>query len=316
MRRSVTVLALVVVAGVATGGVLACGAPAQLAKHCPRHKCPPPPPASASCGTKTGPPATYAHVIWIWMENHSYSQIIGSSAAPFINALARSCGLATNYTAVAHPSLPNYIAATSGSTWGISDDNPPSSHPLAVASIFQQAASAGSYEESMPSNCDLTSSGTYAVKHNPEAYYTTIRSACATNDVPLGTRSGGAFLAALQSDTLPAFSFVTPNLCDDMHDCSVQTGDAWLRSWIPAIVASPSYQAGKTVVFLTWDEDDGGSGNHVATVVVSPYTKPGTTSGTAFTHYSLLRTTEQLLGIATYLGNAASAASMRSAFGL
>jgi phosphatidylinositol-3-phosphatase len=109
---------------------------------------------------------------------------------------------------------------------------------------------------------------------------------------------------------------VTPNLCNDMHDCSVQTGDAWLQSWVPKITASPSYRAGNTVVFITWDEDDGHSGNHVATVVVSPYTTPGTRSATAFTHYSLLRTAEQLLGITTFLGNAASATGMRSAFGL
>jgi hypothetical protein len=297
---------------VATSG----GAPGKP-KPC-HHNCPPPPPPppSADCGTRTGPPATYAHVIWIWMENHSYSEIIGSSAAPYINSLASGCGLATNYTAVTHPSLPNYIAATSGDTWGIADDNPPSSHPLAVNSIFQQAGSAGSYEESMPSNCDLTSSGTYAVKHNPEAYYTNIRTACAADNVPMGTTSSGSFATALSSGNLPKFSFVTPNLCNDMHDCSVQTGDAWLQSWVPKITAGASYQSGNTVIFITWDEDDSSSGNHIATIVVSPYTTPGTRSGTAFTHYSLLHTTEQLLGITTFLGNAAGAASMRAAFGL
>ena len=301
--------ALTVVATTAGAG------PPHSPKSC-HHKCPPPPPPSTDCGTKTAPPATYAHVIWIWMENHSYSEIIGSSAAPYINSLASGCGLATNYTAVTHPSLPNYIAATSGDTWGIADDNPPSSHPLAVAGIFQQAGSAGSYEESMPSNCDLTSSGTYAVKHNPEAYYTNIRAACAADNVPMGTTSSGAFATALSSGNLPTFSFVTPNLCNDMHDCSVQTGDAWLQSWVPKITASASYQSGNTAIFITWDEDDSSSGNHVATIVVSPYTTPGTRSAAAFTHYSLLRTTEQLLGITTYLGNAASAASMRAAFGL
>ena len=168
----------------------------------------------------------------------------------------------------------------------------------------------------MPSNCDLTSSGTYAVKHNPETYYTRIRTACGSDNVPLGTTSSGAFLGALNAGTLPAFSFVTPNLCNDMHDCSVATGDAWLQSWVPKITASPSYQAGYTVLFVTWDEDDSSSGNRVATLVVSPYTPAGTTSSVAFTHYSLLRTTEDLLGISTHLGAAGSASSMRSAFGL
>jgi phospholipase C len=272
--------------------------------------------AGVRCGTAQSARTTYRHVIWIWMENHPYDEVIGSSQAPYTNRLAAACGLATNYHNITHPSLPNYIAATSGNTWGIADDNPPSSHPLAVNSIFQQAGSAGSYQESMPSNCDLTSSGTYAVKHNPEAYYTNIRAACAADNVPIGTTSSGAFATALNNGNLPKFSFVTPNLCNDMHDCSVQTGDAWLQSWVPKITASPSYQAGNTVIFITWDEDDSASGNHVATVAISPYTGPGTRSAIAFTHYSLLRTTEQLLGITTFLGNEASAASMRPAFGL
>ena len=272
--------------------------------------------AGNGCGIKSRPPATFAHVIWIWMENHSYRQIIGSSSAPYINSLARSCGLATNYTAITHPSLPNYIAATSGETWAIIDDNSPSSHPLRVDSIFQQARSAGSYEESMPSHCALTGSGAYAVKHNPEAYYTLMRAACRANDVPLGTSASGALLTALNTGTLPAFSFVTPNLCNDTHDCSIQGGDAWLRSWVPRITESATYRAGRTVLFITWDEDDGSDGNHVATIIVSPYTKPGTTSATSFTHYSLLRTTEELLGIPAHLRLAAQAPSMRSAFGL
>jgi phosphatidylinositol-3-phosphatase len=305
-------LAVVLVAALL---VTACAgvAPAHSGKPCQR-KCPPRP--AAGCGVKAAPPATFAHVIWIWMENHAYDEIIGSSAAPYINSLAQRCGLATNYTAITHPSLPNYIAATSGDTWGITDDNPPPFHPLPVSSIFQQAGSAGSYEESMPTNCDLSDSGPYAVRHNPETYYSNIRSTCNADNVPMGSTSNGAFSAALATGSLPRFSFVTPNVCNDTHDCSVHTGDAWLQSWVPKIVASASYRAGDTVLFITWDEDDGSSGNHVATIVVSPYTTPGTQIARAFTHYSLLRTTEELLGITTFLGNAASASSMRSAFGL
>ena len=250
------------------------------------------------------------------MENRSFDQIIGSPSAPFINALARTCGLATNYRAVAHPSLPNYIAATSGGTWGIGDDGPPAAHPLAVASIFEQARSARSYEESMPVNCAAASSGDYAVKHNPEAYYTRIRNACSANDVPLGTPSAGALAQALTTSALPAFAFVTPNLCNDMHDCPTASGDAGSRAGSRRSPRSPAYRAGDTVVFITWDENDGANGNQVATIVVSPSTRPGTRSREAFTHYSLLRTTEELLGIRAHLGLATGAASMRTAFNL
>jgi phospholipase C len=305
------VVAALFVAAVVLVVLPAAASSRSIAKPC-RKSCTPAP----ACGLRTGPPATYAHVIWIWMENHSYGEIVGSSAAPYINALAQGCGLATDYAAVTHPSLPNYIAATSGGTQGITDDAAPASHPLSAVSLFEQAAPAGSYQESMPSNCLLTSSGTYAVKHNPEAYFTGVRTACATDNLPMGTTSSGAFLAALNGDALPRFSFVTPNLCNDMHDCSVTTGDNWLKAWVPKILASPSYKAGNTVLVLTWDEDDNSAGNRIPLIVVSPYTVPGTRTAVAFTHYSLLRTTEQLLGITTFLGNAATAASMRSAFGL
>jgi phosphatidylinositol-3-phosphatase len=132
----------------------------------------------------------------------------------------------------------------------------------------------------------------------------------------MGTTTGGAFLNDLNNNTLPAFSFVTPDMCNDTHDCSVATGDSWLQSRVPKIAASPAYQSGNTALFITWDEDDLSASNHVAMLVVSPYTPTGTQSASAYNHYSLLRTTEEMLGIKTFLGNAATAASMRASFGL
>jgi chitodextrinase len=273
-------------------------------------------PTSGPCGSVTTPPATFQHVVWIVMENKTYTEIIGSPNAPYINSVASKCGLATNFFAETHPSLPNYIAMTSGSPQGITDDSDPSSHPLAVPSIFSQLGLGGwrSLEESMPSNCLLSNSGLYAVRHNPAAYYTTIAAQCALQDVPLND----------PPDLSAAFTFITPNLCNDMHSCptasdvatEVKNGDQWLSTWLPKIFASSEYQSGSTVVFLTWDEDDFSADQHIATLVMSPSTPAGTTSGTRFDHYSLLRTTEELLGIGNYLGNAASATSMRSAFNL
>ena len=91
----------------------------------------------------------------------------------------------------------------------------------------------------------------------------------------MGTTDGGNFLTDLTNGTLPAFSFVTPDLCNDTHDCPVATGDAWLQSWFAKILASPTYLAGRTVVFLVWDEDDGSASNHVPLIVVSPSTPAG-----------------------------------------
>ena len=267
---------------------------------------PPPPPPSGPCGWGTRP-ATWQHVVWIVFENKTYGSIIGSSSAPYINSIANQCGLATNFFAESHPSLPNYIAMTSGSTQGITDDSGPSSHQLNVPSIFSQLGSSWrSLEESMPSNCARSDSGNYAVRHNPAVYYTNISSQCAAQDVPLGSTP----------DISAAFTFITPNLCNDMHDCSVSTGDNWLSSFLPKILNSAQYQAGSTAVFITWDEDDFSSNQHIATIVVSPSTAPGTTGGATYNHYAMLRTTEEMLGLTTFIGNAATAPSMRSAFGL
>ncbi|HZO96920.1 MAG TPA: alkaline phosphatase family protein [Gaiellaceae bacterium] len=251
-------------------------------------------------------------MVWIWMENKPFGAVIGSAAAPFENELAAACGLATGYRGIAHPSLPNYVAATSGSTQGIADDGPPAAHPLEVASIYSQLRAAGrswrDYEEGAPGPCPLASGGAYAVRHDPAPYYSGIRADCALWDVPMGTTAGGSFLADLDAGTLPAFAFVTPDLCHGTHDCPVATGDAWLQAWFAKILASPAYQAGDTVVFLTWDEDDGSAANHVPLIVVSPSTVPGTRSPLPADHYALLKTTEQLLGL-TPLGHAADPAT-------
>jgi phosphatidylinositol-3-phosphatase len=264
-------------------------------------------------------PKTYDHVIWIWFENKA--PIVGSPSAPYFTSIAGQCGLAANYHGVTHPSLPNYLAATGGSTFAIVDDDPPSSHPITAASIFSQVRASGrqwrSYEESMPANCALGSSGAYAVKHNPAAYYLGIRTDCSSWDVPMGTTSSGAFRTALNAGTLPAFSFVTPNMCNDMHDCSVATGDAWLKAWMARILGSAVYGAGRTAVVITFDEGvTTDLTNAVSTIVVAPSVRRGTRSGTWFNHYSLLRTTEEMLGLPAMLGKASTAASMRSAFHL
>jgi hypothetical protein len=254
------------------------------------------------------------HVVWIWMENKPLSAVMGSSSAPYENALARQCGGAANYHGITHPSLPNYLAATGGSTFGVTDDGGPSTHRIASASIFSQLDNAGKswhgYMESMPQNCATSASRPYAVKHNPAAYYTTLRASCARNDVPLE----GNLQHDIDTGALPSFSFITPNLCNDTHDCPVSTGDHWLSEWIPRILDGSNYRSGDTVVVLTWDEGTG-SNNQIPTVVVAPKVKPGMQVTSRLDHYGLLRGTEELLGLPP-LGKAATATSFATAFGL
>jgi phospholipase C len=277
------------------------------------------------CGTLALTSTKYTHVVWVWMENHSYGEIIGASEAPYINSLAGQCGLAINYHNISHPSLPNYIAATSGLPLAdlerFSSDCKPSRRCRTTAtSIFTQVPSWRAYQESMPRNCDHRNRHGYAVRHNPPPYYAALVE-CSAKDVPYTQLA-----LDLSNHTLPAFSFITPNLIDDMHDGTIGQGDAWLQSNLPAILGSSEYESGEVVVLLTWDEGEGGihnecatntsdEGCHVATLVISPSTASGTKSPLLLNHYSLLRDTEQLLGVPP-LGEAAGANSMLAAFNL
>ena len=312
---AVVLYALVALAGVAVSTSFA----SVAAGASPR------PAVSGPCGTMPLSATHYSHVIWVWMENHSYGKIIGSAKAPYINSVADECGLATNYHNISHPSLPNYVSATSGLSYsGInqfdSDCNPAPACSTSAPSIFGQGETWRAYEESMRPNCASADSGEYAVRHNPPPYFTTI-SGCSKDDVRYTQLSSD-----LAAGTLPAFSFVTPNLIDDMHDGTVADGDTWLSKNLPAIFASSEYRAGSVALFVTWDEGEGGTSNkcatnttdvgcHVATLVVSPSTASGTRSGKLFNHWSLLATAEKLLKLPE-LGRATSSANMLKAFNL
>ncbi len=270
----------------------------------------PTPGGNPYCGTATGTPAT-SKLLVIFEENKGFSAILPDTGfTPNIQSYANACGLLTNYFALTHMSLSNYMEATSGLSYGFSPwaDNcsPSSTCSTANDNIFNQVGPSGwkSYQESMPSNCYLGSSGAYTPRHNPALYYTNIDGgslgggSCAVNDVPLGSTTGGRLLDDVNAGTLPAYSLVTPNLQNDMHDGTVAQGDAWLATWIPLITGGQDYQAGRLTVVITWDEG-GGSGDtpsQVATILMSPYIVPGTTSGMYFNHYTLFNLAQQIAG--------------------
>lgn len=296
--------------------------------------------ATSPCGSLTTAP-TYKHVIVVMMENNSYGNIVGSSSAPYINSLTKECGVASNYHNISHASLDNYIGMTDGMTnsqlSGFDGDCLPSSScEVTTTNLFNQLTSPltwRSYAESMPSNCDKSDSGQYAPKHNPAVYFTDLKT-CSTRDVPLGTTTKSRLLTAFGSETTaPSFSFVTPNLCDDMHGnigCpsnEIQAGDTWLSTWLPLITGTTVYKANDTVIFLTWDEGSGGTigencasnttdqSCHVLFVAIAPSVKAGTVDSALTSHYSMLKTIEQLLG-RSQLGLAKSAASLKAPFNL
>jgi hypothetical protein len=273
------------------------------------------------CGTKSGPPTT-TKVMVVYEENTDASSIYGSPDTPNINKYAADCGSAQNYRALTHPSLPNYMASTSGVSYAsdpwTSDCDPGGSCLTGNDNIFHQVGTSGwkAYAESMSSNCQTGSSDPYAAKHNPAVYYTDVSAQCRTNDVPMGSTSSGALHDDVVGGTLPTFSTVTPNLNNDMHDGSAQQADAWLAGWIPQITAGPDYKAGRLTVIIVWDEGsgDGNAASTVAMIAMSPYIVPGTKSSTYFTHYSLLKAAEDVASVPE-LGEATSANNLRTAFG-
>lgn len=284
------------------------------------------------CGSLTGTTPHITKVLWIFMENQSYgtgsNQIPGNPSAPYIdNTLIGHCGSTSNYHSASHPSQPNYLAATSGSTQGWNTDT---LSYFNVPSIFSQTdPSWRSYEEFMPTGCDRvwqtgnsTSHQYYVAKHNPASSYSALpvgaptSGDCPQYDEPLGTNTSGPLITDINAGALPTFGFITPGLCDDMHlvptgDTScpnpVASGDAWLARWIPILTSGPDYTSGNLVVDIAWDEGRGGTGGEncvtsntqdciVPNIVISPYTQH-VVSGTDFSHYSLLKMTETLLGL-------------------
>jgi phospholipase C len=250
------------------------------------------------------------HVIVIMEENQPYSSIAGSSQAPYENQLAASYALMSNYYAVAHPSLPNYLAITGGSTFGITADCNPSVCSITQANIVNLLNAKGlswkGYFESMTQPCSTAETKLYDPDHNPFVYYTQISgnpTYCNTHVVSYEDPANG-FLYDLNHNSLPNFSFIVPNQCDDGHDTSldnpscsnpngVNAADSWLATLVPKIIGSPYFFS--TIIFIVYDEATPySSPNHVFCLLVSPVAKEGYISTVRYNHYSLLSTIEAI----------------------
>lgn len=268
------------------------------------------------------------HVIVIVMENKEYGSIIGNSSAPYQNYLASHYASAANYYAIAHPSLPNYLAMVGGNTFGMASDCQPAQCSVAASNLASLLNASSltwkEYAESMPANCSQTVSpdGLYAPKHNPFVYFQGITgnggsgptsSYCKSHVV-----SFDQFWRDLGAGDLPNFSFITPNMCDDAHDCPISTGDGWLSTVVPRIINSTSFSS--TALFITYDEGStnagfgSNAGGKVLCVMVSPYAVPGYASQVQYSHYSLLATIETLLKVGNLGRNDAAASPMTDLF--
>ena len=246
------------------------------------------------------------------MENQEITDVIGNPAAPYLNGLATSNALGTQVYAVTHPSLPNYLALAGGSTFGITDDC--TTCYVSAPNLADQIEAGGktwkAYLEGMPSPCFVGDSYPYMQKHNPWIYFNDIRTnatRCAADVVPYSQLSSD-----LANNTVPNFVWITPDMCSDMHDCSITTGDAWLKQQVPAILNSAAYKNGGAL-FITWDESEGGD-VPIGFIALSPLIKPGYTSQVALNHSSTLRSIEEIFGVTPMLGGAASATDLGDLF--
>ena len=209
-------------------------------------------------------------VLVVVEENHAAASAL--QEMPYLADLADQFGQTSEYRAITHPSLPNYLAIAGGSTFGVTDDRAPASHPITQPSVFDEAVTAGrtarTYAEAMSQSCALTADGRYAVKHNPWAYFSSAasRSSCQQFDVPAGTPVQGALHDDVLAGALPTIGLLIPDLCNDGHDCSLQVADDWLRQWLPFVMQGPDYRSGRLAIVVTFDEDDGTAGNVVLTI--------------------------------------------------
>jgi acid phosphatase len=242
----------------------------------------------------------FDHIVLIVLENRSYDQVIGNPLMPNLNALAQKYVQLSNYYAVSHPSVPNYIALMSGGTQGITSD---------CTTCFVNQKNLGdlistsgrtwkAYEEDMPSPCFIGDSKLYVQKHDPLIYFDSIRLnnvVCDNSIVPLTQLDSD-----LANKQLPNFSFIMPNLCNSGHDCALDKPDAWVHDMVAKLQASPAF-GNNTLIAIVFDESEStdkgaccglgaNAGGKVAAVLISPLAKAGFTDDTQYSHYSLLKT--------------------------
>lgn len=310
----------------------------------------------------------FDHQFVVMMENHGYDQIIGSPYTPYINQIANTYSLATNYYGTTHPSLPNYLALISGSDWGNGapnvpagfpdpnggNDNPPAwstgtpgtsastvydptiNSPSIVDQLNAKGLTWKSYQENLPSTgsnwANSTADGTptgavdklYAVKHNPFAYFATVQNDPTQRDNMVGFNQ---LTTDLANGTVPNFSFIAPNQCNDMHGdpaggCAygdtvavdpaeqalLTAGDNEVKTLVQDITSSSTWSQGNNVIYVLWDENDyGPESNKVPLIAITNNGPYGLRDSQYGDHYALLRTIEDGFGITTYLNNAAEA---------
>lgn len=281
-------------------------------------------PITSTSGPSTSPPTTpprgsgapVTKVLVIMDENHGADQVF-PNGMPYLYGLAQRYGEASAWSDVGHPSLPNYLAIFSGSSFNNPQDcNPGPNCTYPGPSVFGQALAAGktarSYEESMPRPCLTDNSGNYDVNHNPWAYVPNESQLCQANDLPQGTTANGALASDIRGGILPNVGLVTPNLINDAHNGTLADADAFLRTWMPLLMSGPDWTAGRLAIVVTFDEGEGS--DVVPFVVIAPNLNHVVVTA-PLNHYALTRFIDQVAGV-PLLRSAEAVPDIASLFGL
>ena len=269
-------------------------------------------------------------VFVIMMENHNWSDIEGSPDAPYFNSLLPLGAHAENYfenASAVHPSEPNYIWLEAGDNLGIvTDDAPALNHRATTkhltALLDDADISWKSYQEDIDGvACPLNANGLYDPKHDPMLYFddTTDHLSPTSASCIRHVRPYSELAGDLQRGMVAAYNFITPNLCDDMHNgsgcanvSSVRNGDEWLARELPKILGSATYRAAGAV-FITWDESENGE-FPIGMIVLSPFVKVGYENSIHYTHSSMLRTNQEIFAVQPFLRDAADSPSLSDFF--
>ncbi len=299
---------------------------------------PTPTPTATSTPTPTPTPSatppptpSIKTVFVIVMENNDWSSIRGNSSAPYINnTLLPQSSYATQYLNPPgnHPSEPNYLWLEAGTNLGVSNDNPPSdNHQHTTAHLVTLLQNAGlswkAYQEGIDGKtCPLVDNYPYATRHNPMIFFDDVTGTNNPNSAYCiaHERPYGELASDLHNNTVANYNFITPNVCDDMHDsCSptndgMKQGDTWLSHEVPTILNSQAYQNGGAL-FITWDEGENGSDGPIGMIVLSPAAKGNGYSNTIhYSHGSTLRTMQEIFNVTPFLGDAANAVDLSDLF--
>ena len=259
---------------------------------------------------------TFSHVFLVLEENHSFTDVIGNPAMPYINSLASQYGLAKQYFANGHPSMPNYLMLTTGEEETFDDQF---SGTIGDDNVVRELISAGktwkAYEESIPNAGYLGGDAPpYVRRHDPFSFLSDVQSnpTQAANIVPFTQ-----FASDLAGNSLPQYSFISPDVNNDAHNGSLAAADSWLQTNIAPLLASSTFKSGGLLI-ITFDEAENSDFDHgggqVATVIISTSSKPNFQSQTLYQHQSTLRLVLEASGVDKFPGQSANAPDMTEFF--